>query len=244
MRYKRILLKLSGGALASENGFGFDQGKLDKITDTIIKAANAGVEVSVLVGGGNILRGKTAEFWNIERAEADNIGMLATIINSLILRGVLTSKGVEKVRVMTSMPIDTVAEPYIRLKAIDHLDKGQIVIFGGGIGQPFVTTDYPSVQRAIEIRADAVFMAKQGTDGVYDSNPNENPNAKKFSSITYDDVIAKNLKVADQSAFILAKDYNMPMYVFDFTEEDSISRICKGEELGTYIGPDCETKLA
>ena len=244
MKYNRILLKLSGGALANESGFGFDQVKLDKITDTIIKAVNNGVEVSVLVGGGNILRGKTADYWKIERAEADNIGMLATIINSLILRGVLTSKGVEKVRVMTSMPIDAVAEPYIRLKAIDHLDKGQIVIFGGGIGQPFVTTDYPSVQRAIEIRADAVFMAKQGTDGVYDSNPNENPNAKKFSSITYDDVIAKNLKVADQSAFILAKDYNMPMYVFDFTEEDSISRICKGEELGTYIGPDCETKLS
>ena len=217
MKYNRILLKLSGGALASENGFGFDQGKLDKITDTIIKASNAGVEVSVLVGGGNILRGKTADYWNIERAEADNIGMLATIINSLILRGVLTSKGCEKVRVMTAMPIDAVAEPYIRLKAIDHLDKGQIVIFGGGIGQPFVTTDYPSVQRAIEIRADAVFMAKQGTDGVYDSNPNENPNAKKFASITYDDVIAKDLKVADQSAFILAKDYKMPMYVFDFT---------------------------
>ncbi len=242
MKYNRILLKLSGGALAGENGIGFDPEKLEHITNEIINASNAGVEVIVLVGGGNILRGKTAEYWNIDRAEADNMGMLATIINSIMLRGAITSKGIEKVRVMTAIPINAVAEPYIRLKAISHLKNKDIVILGGGIGQPFVTTDYPSVQRAIELKADAVLMAKQGTDGVYDSDPKENPNAKKYTTLTYDDAIEKNLKVADQSAFILAKDYNMPMYVFDFTAKNSILDICNGENIGTYIGSDCETK--
>lgn len=244
MKYKRILLKLSGGALSGDKSFGFDKDMLEHITNEIINAKKMGVEVSVLVGGGNIFRGKTAEDWNIERAEADNIGMLATIINSLILRGAINSKGIEKVRVMTALPLDAVAEPYIRLKAKHHLDNGEIVIFGGGIGQPFVTTDYPSIQRAIEIKADAVLMAKQGTDGVYDSNPKNNPNAKKYTTLTYNDAIAQNLQVADQSAFILAKEHNMPMYVFDFTEKDSISRICQGENLGTYIGSNCETKFA
>lgn len=198
MKYKRILLKLSGGALSGDKDFGFEKESLENITEEIIKAVNSGVEVAVLVGGGNIFRGRTAEDWEIERAEADNIGMLATIINSLILRGALTSKGISNVRVMTALPINSVAEPYIRLKAINHLDKGKVVIFGGGVGQPFVTTDYPSVQRAIEIRADVVLMAKHGTDGVYTENPAENPNAKRYKSIKYEDVIKDELKVADQ----------------------------------------------
>ena len=244
MKYNRVLVKLSGGALSGDQPLGFDKESLDHISDEIIKAINAGIEVSVLVGGGNIFRGKTAEEWDIDRAEADNMGMLATILNSLMLRGAFTSKGIKKVRVMTAIPVNSVAEPYIRLKAIKHLDDGDLIIFGGGIGQPFVTTDYASIQRSIEIKADAVLMAKQGTDGVYDSNPSENPNAKKYSSLTYEEAITKNLKVADQAAFILAKDYKMPMFVFDFTEENSIVKICNGEEIGTYIGPDCETKFA
>ena len=210
MKYKRILLKVSGGALSGTSEC-FDKDCLNKITDEIIKASNAGVEVAVLVGGGNIFRGKTADDWKIERAEADNIGMMATIINSLILRGALVAKGANDLRVMTAIPMDTVAEPYIRLRALKHLDKGKIIVFGGGIGQPFVTTDYASLQRAIEIKADVVLMAKQGTDGVYTDNPKNNPDAKRYKTLPCEEAINKNLKVADQSAFILAKDYNMPM---------------------------------
>ena len=243
MKYNRILLKLSGGALSSENKDIFNKGALEHITDQIINASNAGVEVSILVGGGNIFRGKTAEEWEIERAEADNIGMLATIINSLIIRGALTTKTDKDVRVMTSIPINSVAEPYIRLKAIKHLENGAIIILGGGIGQPFVTTDYPSVQRAIEIRADVVLMAKDGTDGVYTNNPNTTHFAKKYKSLNSADAVHKDLHVADSSAFILANEYGMPMYVFDFMETDSILRICAGENIGTYIGKDCETEL-
>lgn len=243
MKYKRILLKVSGGALSGDKDFGFEKDALDKITDEIIKASNAGVEIAVLVGGGNIFRGRTAEDWNIERAEADNIGMMATVINSLILRGALVSKGANDLRVMTPIPMDTVAEPYIRLRAVHHLDKGKIIVFGGGIGQPYVTTDYASLQRALEIRADVVLMAKQGTDGVYTDNPNANENAKRYKTLSYDEAISKNLKVVDQSAFILAKDYNMPMYIFDFNQQNSILDICEGKNIGTFVGNDCNIEM-
>lgn len=243
MKYKRILLKLSGGALYGKNNEIFDKEKLESITNQIIKATTDGVEIAVLVGGGNIFRGRTAEEWNIERVEADNIGMMATIINSLMLRGALCSKTDKDVRVMTSLSIPAVAEPYIRLKAIKHLNNGCIIIFGGGLGQPFVTTDYPSIQRAIEIKADIVLMAKSGANGVYTADPNKDYSAQRFKSITFDDVIEKNLKVADQSAFVLARDYNMPLYVFDFDENDAISRVCSGEEIGTFVGKDCSTEL-
>ena len=243
MKYKRILLKLSGGALGGDNNENFSKEKLEAITDQILAARKNGIEVAVLVGGGNIFRGRTAEDWNIERVEADNMGMMATIINSLMIRGALVCKAQEDVRVMTSLSIPQVAEPYIRLKAKRHLDKGRIVIFGGGLGQPFVTTDYPSVQRAIEIGADIVLMAKSGTNGVYTSDPRKDSNAKRYRNISYDDVIANNLQVADQSAFVLARDYNMPLYIFDFDEKDAISKICNNVEIGTYIGKDCKTEL-
>ena len=243
MNYKRILIKISGGALAGKGDFGFEKDALDKITDEIIKASKSGIEVAILVGGGNIFRGKTGDEWNIERAEADNIGMMATIINSLILRGALVSKGVDDLRVMTSIPMNTIAEPYISLRAVHHLDKGKIVVLGGGIGQPFITTDYASLQRAIEIRADVVLMAKHGTDGVYTDNPNENPNAKRYKTLTYDEAISKNLKVVDGSAFILAKDYKMPMYIFDFNKENSILDICSGKNIGTFVGNDCKIEM-
>ena len=243
MQYKRILLKLSGGALCGENNEIFDKQKIEAITNQIIKARDNGVEIAILIGGGNIFRGRTAEEWNIERVEADNIGMMATIINSLMLRGALSSKTEADIRVMTSMPVPAVAEPYIRLKAKKHLDKGIIVIYGGGLGQPFVTTDYPAVQRAIETNCDIVLMAKSGVTGVYTADPKKDPEAKRYRTITYDDVIDKNLKVADQTAFVLARDYDMPLYVFDFDESDAISRICNGEEIGTYIGKDCNTEL-
>ncbi len=243
MKYKRVLLKLSGGALSGSDNESFDKEKLDAITDQIIKARENGIEIAILVGGGNIFRGRTADDWKIERVEADNIGMMATIINSLMLRGALASKTDNDTRVMTSISIPSVAEPYIRLKAKKHLDKGIIVIFGGGLGQPFVTTDYPSVQRAIEINADIVLMAKSGTNGVYTADPRKNPDAKRYKNINYDDAISQNLQVADQSAFVLARDYNMPLYVFDFDEKDAISKICNGEQIGTYVGGDVESEL-
>ncbi len=243
MKYKRILLKLSGGALSGKNNENFDKEKLEAITNQIIDAKSKGIEIAILVGGGNIFRGRTAEEWNIERVEADNIGMMATIINSLMLRGALSSKINEDIRVMTSISVPSVAEPYIRLKAKKHLDKGRIIIFGGGLGQPFVTTDYPAVQRAIEIDADIVLMAKSGTNGVYTADPRKNPDAKRYKYIDYDDVISNNLQVADQSAFVLARDYKMPLYVFDFDEKDAISKICNGELIGTYIGKDQKTEL-
>ncbi len=243
MKYKRILLKLSGGALGGANNENFNKEKLEAITDQIIEARKNGIEVAVLIGGGNIFRGRTAEEWNIERVEADNIGMMATIINSLMLRGALTCKTQEDVRVMTAVSIPQVAEPYIRLKAKKHLEKGRVIIFGGGLGQPFITTDYPSVQRAIEIDADIVLMAKSGANGVYTADPKKDSNAKRFKNITYEDVISRNLQVADQTAFVLARDYNMPLYVFDFDEKDAISKICRNEEIGTYIGSDCKTEL-
>ena len=243
MKYKRILLKLSGGALSGSNNENFDKEKLEKITNQIIEAKKQGIEIAILVGGGNIFRGRTAEEWHIERVEADNIGMMATIINSLMLRGALSSKINADIRVMTSISIPAVAEPYIRLKAKKHLDKGRLIIFGGGLGQPFVTTDYPSVQRAVEIEADIVLMAKSGVDGVYTADPKKDATAKRFKNISYDDVINKNLQVADQSAFVLARDYDMPLYVFDFDEKDAISKICNGEEIGTYVGKDCQTEL-
>lgn len=243
MKYKRILLKVSGGALSGKNDFGFDKDALDRITDEIINASKAGVEVAVVIGGGNIFRGRVSEEWNIERAEADNIGMMATIINALVLRGALVSKGAKDLRVMTAIPMDTVAEPYIRLRAVSHLDKGKIIVFGGGIGQPYVTTDYASLQRALEIRADVVLMAKQGTDGVYTDNPSTNPDAKRYKTLSYDEAIAKNLKVVDQSAFILAKDYDMPMYIFDFNQKGSILDICEGKNIGTFVGKNCEIEM-
>lgn len=243
MKYKRILLKVSGGALGGSNGENFDKEKLNFITDEIIKARETGVEIAILVGGGNIFRGRTAEDWKIERVEADNIGMMATIINSLMLRGALSSKTDEDIRVMTSVAVPSVAEPFIRLKAVKHLDKGRIVIFGGGLGQPFVTTDYPSVQRAIEIRSDIVLMAKSGTNGVYTADPRKDTSAKRYKTLCFKDVIEKNLQVADQSAFVLASDYNMPLYVFDFNEKDAIAKICNGESVGTYIGNDITTEF-
>ena len=243
MKYKRILIKISGGALAGKGDFGFEQEALDRITDEIINASKQGIEIAIVIGGGNIFRGKIGDDWNIERAEADNIGMMSTIINSLILRGALVSKGADDLRVMTAIPMDTIAEPYIRLRAVHHLDKGKIIVLGGGIGQPFITTDYASLQRAIEIRADVVLMAKHGTDGVYTDNPNENPNAKRYKTLTYDEAISKDLKVVDGSAFILAKDYKMPMYIFDFNKKNSILDICSGKNVGTYVGNDCEIEM-
>ncbi|GGH81414.1 uridylate kinase [Pullulanibacillus pueri] len=234
-KYKRVLVKLSGGALADNNGNSFGTLNLEHIANEILTLVNDGVEVAIVVGGGNIFRGSLAEAWGIDRVEADNIGTLGTIINSLMLRGVLKSKTDHDVRVMSSIPIPAVAEPYIRLRAVHHLEKGYIVIFGGGNGQPFVTTDYPSVQRAVETMSDAILVAKQGVDGVYTSDPKHDPEAKMYRRLYYNDVITNNIKVMDQSALLLARDYQMPVHLFNFDESGTMGRICKGEHRGTLI---------
>jgi len=234
-KYKRILIKLSGGAVAGESQFGFDPGRLDHIAKEIMTVLDMGIEVSIVIGGGNIFRGNMAEYWGIERAEADNIGTLATVINSLMLRGVLKHKTGKEVRVMSSIPVNAVAEPYIRLRAIHHMEKGYIVIFAGGNGQPYVTTDYPSVQRALEVNCDAILVAKQGVDGVLDGDPRSNPNARPYASLPYDEVLKQNLTVMEQSAFILARDYKLPVFVFNFDKAGSMKAICEGKAEGTAI---------
>lgn len=171
MRYRRVLVKLSGGAFSGPADFGFDKGAVDLLAEEILAVSRLGAQVAVMVGGGNIFRGRLADQWGIDRAEADNIGMMATVVNSLILRGVLTARGASEVRVMSAIPMAAIAEPYIRLRAIKHLDKGYLVVFAAGTGQPFVTTDYPAVQRAIEIGAEVILVAKQGANGVYTMDP-------------------------------------------------------------------------
>lgn len=236
MRYKRVLVKLSGGALAGNSGENFHHDSLEQIAEEVLSLVNDGVEVSIVVGGGNIFRGRLAQEWGIDRVEADNIGTLGTVINSLMLRGVLKSKTENEVRVMTSVPIASVAEPYIRLRAIHHLEKGYVVIFAGGNGQPFVTTDYPAVQRALETESDAIFVAKQGVNGVYTSDPKENKDAKKYRTLHYNDVVKEDILVMDQAALLLARDHDLPVHVFDFEQEKVMEKICKGENPGTLVG--------
>jgi len=235
VRYSRILLKLSGAAMAGDKDFGFNPTALNTIADEVLKLHSAGIQVGIVIGGGNIFRGNLGAQWGIEHAEADNIGMMATIINSLMLRGVITSRGNAEVRVMTAIPIDTVAEPFIRLRAIHHMDKGYICIFAGGTGQPFMTTDYPAVQRAIEVRAQALLSAKSGTDGIYTADPNQDPTARRYSEISYDSVVRQNLRALDQAAVLLARDNRLRLHVFSFDHPDAMYRLCQGEDVGTLI---------
>ncbi len=238
MKYHRIMMKLSGGALSGENGWGFAPITINHIADEILELHREGIQVAVMVGGGNIFKGELANTWGIERAEADNIGMMATVINSLLLRGVLLARSEAEVRVMTAIPINTVAEPYIRLRAIRHLEHQIIVLLAAGIGNPYVTTDYPAVQRALELRAEALLAAKNGIDGVYSGDPKHDPTARRYSTISYDKVITDDLKVMDQSAVLLARDHHIPIHVFDFDAPGVMLQICRGEDIGTRIGDE------
>lgn len=235
MDLKRILVKLSGQAISGDMEFGFSEASLEHLALEIISIADMGVEVAVVVGGGNIFRGNRSGAWGIDRVEADNIGMLGTVINGVLLRGKLSALGQENVRLMTALPINNLAEPYIRLRARHHLEKGAIVVLGGGNGQPFTTTDYPSVQRAVELGADAVFVAKNGTDGVYSADPRLDPTATRFDRLTYDEVLDRKLQVMDQSAFILAREHKLPLYVFDIEATGTMKAIAMGAHIGTIV---------
>jgi uridylate kinase len=234
-RYHRVVVKLSGEALAGGSATGVDPDALAMVSSELLSVRELGVQVAVVVGGGNYFRGRMAEGWGISRAEADNIGMLGTVMNALMLRGALTARTDRDVRVMTAMPMQSVAEPFIRLRAVRHLEHGSIVLLAGGIGQPYVTTDYPAVQRALELDADALLVAKRGVDGVYDSDPKTNPDAVRFSELTYAQALAADVRVMDTSAFVLANEQSLTMYVFDVAAVGAMRRICEGTDLGTKI---------
>jgi uridylate kinase len=234
-RYQRVVVKLSGEALAGPASSGVDPASLAQIAAEVLSLHQLGVQVAVVVGGGNYFRGRMAEGWGISRAEADNIGMLGTVMNALMLRGALTGRAGTDVRVMTAVPMQSVAEPFIRLRAIRHLEHGLIVVLAGGIGQPYVTTDYPAVQRALELEADALLVAKRGVDGVYDSDPRHNPEAVHYPQLTYDEALAARVRVMDTSAFVLAGEQGLTMHVFNVAARGAMRRICEGVDVGTRI---------
>jgi uridylate kinase len=237
-RYRRVVVKLSGEAFAGSASTGVDPEALAMVANEILSVRELGVQVAVVMGGGNYFRGRMAEGWGISRAEADNIGMLGTVMNALMLRGALTARTDIDVRVMTAMPIHSVAEPFIRLRAIRHLEHGAIVLLAGGIGQPYVTTDYPAVQRALELDADALLVAKRGVDGVYDSDPRLNPHAVKYTELTYKEALEVGVRVMDTSAFVLANEQSLTMHVFDVAGVGVMRKICLGDDLGTRISAD------
>lgn len=232
--YRRILLKLSGEALTGDQGFGIDPKVISRIADEIAAPYEMGIQIAIVVGGGNIFRGVQGSSWGMDKAAADYVGMLATIMNCLILQGVLNAKGINT-RVQTAIAMPEVAEPFIRLRAIRHLEKGRIVIFGGGTGNPHVTTDTAAALRAAEIKADVLLMAKNKVDGVYDDDPQKNPNAKKIDAISFEDLMRQGLKVMDPAAVSLCEQNNIPVIVFDFAKSDSIRKIVLGNKIGTIV---------
>ena len=229
--YKRILLKLSGEVLAGEAGKGIDNDTVLKICKSVKKVADMGVEVAIVVGGGNFWRGRTSE--HMDRTRADHIGMLATAMNSLALCDALEQLGAN-VRVQTAIEMRQIAEPYIRNKAIRHFEKGRIVIFGCGTGSPFFSTDTAAALRSVEINADALFKATN-VDGVYDKDPNKYPAAVKFDTVSFQEVITRDLKVMDSTAFSLCKDNDMPIIVFNLNDPENIVKAVSGEKIGTTV---------
>lgn len=235
--YKRILLKLSGEALKGETPYGIDPQTVQVIAKQVKDAHDLGVEVGIVVGGGNIWRGKTAEGLGMDRAQADYMGMLATIMNGLAVQDSLEHLGVPT-RVMTALPINEVAEPYIRRRAIRHLEKGRVCIFVGGLGSPYFSTDTACVLRATEIGAEVVLMAKNKTEGVYDSDPRTNPNAKMYETLTFNEILSKDLAVMDSTAASLCKDNKLDLIVFNMNKEGNIVKAIKGEKIGTLVKVD------
>lgn len=233
-QYKRVLLKVSGEALAGDKHFGLCEDTIGKITDKIKEALESGVEIAIVVGGGNFWRGRSGK--QMDRTRADHMGMLATVINALALQDALEQRGVPT-RVQTAIEMRQIAEPYIRGKATRHLEKGRIVIFGCGTGNPFFSTDTTAALRAAEIDAEIILLAKK-VDAVYDSDPNLNPNAVKFDALTYKEVLNRGLGVMDSTATSLCMDNNIPIRVFGLDDPQNIIRVLNGEEIGTFVSND------
>jgi len=232
-KYKRVLLKVSGEALAGEQKRGLNFDILDAVAKGVKECVDMGVEIGIVVGGGNFWRGLKDGAEHMERTRADHMGMLATTINALALADVMEKNGID-VRVQTGIDMPKIAEPYIRLKAIRHLEKGRVVIFGCGTGNPFFSTDTAAALRAAEISADAILLAKN-IDGVYDSDPRTNPEAKKFDRISYKEVLSRGLAVMDTTATALAMDNNKPVLVFAISDPKNIKRVLMGENIGTVV---------
>lgn len=236
LKYKRILLKVSGEALLGNQEFGISYDPVAMIANEIKKAKNLGAQIAVVVGGGNIFRGmKNSAKLGLDQASGDYMGMLATVMNAIAIQSALRKIDVST-RVQTAIAMNQIAEPYVRFRAIRHLEKDRVVIFAAGTGNPFFTTDTAAALRASEIGAEVMLMAKNGVDGVYSDDPRVNLDAKKYEYITYDDIIHKELKVMDTASCDLCKRNNVPIVVFDFKLEDSICKILKGEKVGTFVG--------
>jgi len=233
MPYKRILLKLSGEALLGERQYGIDPVRIAQYAKEIKSVVNQGLEVAVVIGGGNIFRGVSAASNGMDRVQADYMGMLATVINGLALQSALEECEVQT-RLQTAIKIEAVSEPYIKRKAVRHLEKKRVVIFGGGTGNPFFTTDSAAVLRAIEINADVILKGTR-VDGIYDSDPEKNESAIKFDSISFQNVLDKNLKIMDSTAFTLSKENNLPIIVFNMNTSGNLLKLIKGDKIGTTV---------
>ena len=233
MKYKRILLKLSGEALMGNKQFGIDNNRLMQYAEEIREIADLGAEIGIVIGGGNIFRGVQAERGGMERTQGDYMGMLATMINSMALQAALESVGLFT-RLQSAIEMKQIAEPFIKRKAVRHLEKGRIVIFGSGTGNPFFTTDSAASLRAIEIDAEVILKGTR-VDGIYDRDPEENASAKKFDTITFDEAYEKNLKVMDMTAFTLCKENELPVIVFNMNKTGNLKKVVTGEEIGTLV---------
>ncbi len=233
-KYRRILLKVSGEALAGDKGFGINPPVVNELIKEIKEVHSLGVEVAIVVGGGNIWRGNIGAEMGMERAQADYMGMLATVMNGLALQDTLENQGVPT-RVQTSIEMRQIAEPYIRRRAVRHLEKGRVVVFAGGTGNPYFTTDTTAALRAVEINADVILMAKNNVDGIYSADPKLDATATKFEELTHLDVISKGLSVMDSTASSLSMDNNIPLIVFNINESGNIKRVCLGEQIGTTV---------
>lgn len=234
-RYKRVLLKISGEALMGEVGYGIDSRQLEAFAEEVKSVYELGIEVGIVIGGGNIYRGVQAIAEGIHKVTGDHMGMLATVINALALQSVLENRGV-MTRLQTAIKMEQIAEPFIRRRAVRHLEKGRVVIFGAGTGNPYFTTDTAAALRAIEIDADTLIMGKNGVDGIYDADPRLVPEARFFRNITYREVHERNLRVMDLTAITLCAENKLPISVFDMTVAGNLKRLILGEEIGTYVG--------
>ena len=233
MKYKRILLKLSGESLMGAKQFGIDNNRLDSYAHQIKEVCDLGVEIAIVVGGGNIFRGVQAEQGGMDRTHGDYMGMLATMINSMALQAALESSGL-KTRLQSAIEMKEIAEPYVRRRAVRHLEKGRVVIFGAGTGNPYFTTDSAASLRAIEINADVILKGTR-VDGIYTADPEKDPTAKKYEKISFDEVYEKGLNVMDMTAFTLCKENDLPIIVFDMNTSGNLKRLIEGEKVGTLV---------
>jgi uridylate kinase len=232
--YKRVLLKLSGEVFGGEKGIGVDPDVVHDVANQIADVVRGGTEIAIVVGGGNYFRGAELQQRGMDRARADYMGMLGTVMNCLALQDFLEKEGIET-RVQTAITMGQVAEPYVPRRAIRHLEKGRVVIFGAGAGMPFFTTDTVAAQRALEIGVEALLLAKSGVDGVYSADPRKDKSAKKYETVSYDEVLSKSLAVADAAAFSLCRENKLPIVIFDLKSKGNIKRAVKGESVGTLV---------